>query len=96
MFESKNSFRDRIALHDLIMEKTGGNPPCQNFPDAFNANKDEIHLATYAKSLCAECPVKRACAEYAIKHESEGFWGGLTARERKSLRAKGQETSLAV
>lgn len=39
-----------------------------------------------AKSLCAACPVREKCLEWAIKREEFGVWGGTTARERASLR----------
>jgi hypothetical protein len=38
------------------------------------------------RRVCANCPVKIECAEFAIKHERFGFWGGLTAMERHSRR----------
>ena len=38
------------------------------------------------RRVCANCPVKVECAEFAIKHERFGFWGGLTAMERNSIR----------
>jgi hypothetical protein len=38
------------------------------------------------RRICANCPVKVECAEFAIKHERFGFWGGLTAMERNSIR----------
>ena len=39
------------------------------------------------RRICANCPVKVECAEFAIKHERFGFWGGLTAMERHSIRS---------
>ena len=39
------------------------------------------------RRVCANCPVKVECAEFAIKHERFGFWGGLTAMERHSIRS---------
>lgn len=39
-----------------------------------------------AKTICATCPVKEQCLEFAIKNdERDGVWGGLTAKERKAL-----------
>ena len=38
------------------------------------------------RRVCANCPVKIECAEFAIKHERFGFWGGLTAMERHTIR----------
>ncbi|MHB1475644.1 MAG: WhiB family transcriptional regulator [Dermatophilaceae bacterium] len=37
---------------------------------------------------CRTCPVRRACAEYAIGHERLGYWGGLSANERISIRRR--------
>ena len=39
------------------------------------------------RRVCANCPVKVECAEFAIKHERFGFWGGLTAMERHTIRS---------
>jgi WhiB family redox-sensing transcriptional regulator len=39
-----------------------------------------------AKAVCASCPVKRKCFEWALAvHEPYGIWGGATASERASL-----------
>lgn len=38
------------------------------------------------RRICQNCPVVVECAEFAIKHERFGFWGGLTAMERQSYR----------
>ncbi|GAB2719148.1 WhiB family transcriptional regulator [Kitasatospora kifunensis] len=37
-----------------------------------------------AKTVCARCPVRAACLEYALDaRERYGVWGGLTAEERR-------------
>lgn len=42
--------------------------------------------AEAAKAVCALCPVREACLEYAISaREKDGVWGGLTARERRRV-----------
>lgn len=42
--------------------------------------------AEEAKAVCALCPVREACLEYAITaREKDGVWGGLTARERRRI-----------
>ncbi len=41
-----------------------------------------------AKSICAGCPVRIQCLEYAIHvDERYGIWGGLNQDERRLLRA---------
>jgi WhiB family transcriptional regulator, redox-sensing transcriptional regulator len=39
-----------------------------------------------AKQVCAGCPVRRECLEYAVAvDERYGVWGGLTHDERRHL-----------
>jgi WhiB family redox-sensing transcriptional regulator len=39
-----------------------------------------------AKRVCAECPVKAECLEYALTHRIEhGVWGGCSERERRRM-----------
>ncbi|MBK6501453.1 MAG: WhiB family transcriptional regulator [Candidatus Microthrix parvicella] len=41
-----------------------------------------------AKAVCAECPVRQDCLEFAISvREKEGVWGGATAAERRAALA---------
>lgn len=41
-----------------------------------------------AKSICNSCTHKFECAEWGIKHERFGIWGGLTVSELKLIRRK--------
>ncbi|MDX1658061.1 MAG: WhiB family transcriptional regulator [Nitriliruptorales bacterium] len=42
-----------------------------------------------AKRICAACPVREECLEYALGNEERfGIWGGLSERERRRLRKK--------
>lgn len=39
-----------------------------------------------AKHICAKCPVRSQCLDYALEnHERFGIWGGLTVAERQRL-----------
>ena len=39
-----------------------------------------------AKAICARCPVREECLEYALRNrEPHGIWGGLNEVERKAL-----------
>jgi hypothetical protein len=41
-----------------------------------------------ARRVCAACPVRQPCLDYAISNRiSHGIWGGLTERERRALRS---------
>lgn len=43
-----------------------------------------------AKQVCAECPVRAACLEYALEKRLDyGVWGGMSAKERIVLRRQG-------
>ena len=40
-----------------------------------------------ARALCAKCPARAPCLEYALDNrESFGIWGGTSERERRKLR----------
>lgn len=42
-----------------------------------------------AKETCGGCPLKQACAEFAIKEKViEGVWGGLSEEDRKFMRKR--------
>lgn len=42
-----------------------------------------------AQRVCAGCPVRAACGEYAIRaNEKQGVWGGLSAVERRRIRSR--------
>jgi WhiB family redox-sensing transcriptional regulator len=42
-----------------------------------------------AKEVCAWCPVRRECLIFALATpERYGIWGGLTARERTTLKRR--------
>jgi WhiB family redox-sensing transcriptional regulator len=39
-----------------------------------------------AKAICARCPVRAECVEYALDtREAYGIWGGLTEDERRAM-----------
>lgn len=39
-----------------------------------------------AKQVCAGCPVRRECRQYALEsQEPYGLWGGLSEAEREAL-----------
>jgi len=40
-----------------------------------------------AAELCATCPVREECLDYALSDPTlDGFWAGTTAQERKRMR----------
>lgn len=75
--------KDWKALSNAI-DEADREVPCQNFPEAFFPEVGEA--AYYAKAMCSDCPVRAQCAEYGVKWETYGIWGGLAPRERDKLR----------
>jgi hypothetical protein len=48
-----------------------------------------------ARRICADCPVKEPCLEYALYNRIEhGVWGGASERERRRI-ARRRRTSRA-
>ena len=56
-------------------------------PDLFSGEIRES--TTAAKRICAACPVRTKCLEHALRNrEHHGVWGGLSARQRRTLLEK--------
>lgn len=67
-----------------------GKPMSMFFPsiNEFEAH-DSTHVYDAARALCAACPVRQECLDYALAHfEQHGLWGGLTPRERRQTRRR--------
>jgi WhiB family redox-sensing transcriptional regulator len=46
-----------------------------------------------AKRVCAACPVRQECLDYALRvREQYGIWGGLTEVERRALASERRAT----
>lgn len=49
-----------------------------------------------ATGICARCPVKEPCLEYALYHHiKHGVWGGTSERERRRIARRRHSLSLA-
>ena len=61
-------------------------------PTIFYPPSDEE--ADEAKAICAVCPVREPCLEYALANrERDGIWGGRTERERRRLVRQRRKTA---
>lgn len=74
--EEDFSWRDRAACkgHDreLFFEEHG---------------KSTKSVTGEAKRICAGCPVKEPCLEYALRSQMVvGTWGGTSGRDRRRIR----------
>lgn len=64
---------------------------CEGKPRLFfvadaNAPADDPIWAE-AKAICAGCPVRLDCLDYAMRNrETDGVWGGLDPAQRRKLR----------
>lgn len=68
-----------------------GTEPCQQMdPELFfeESNYGAAVLAPLLKRVCEGCPILFECREHAVAHEEFGFWGGMSARERKIERRR--------
>jgi len=55
-------------------------------PDLFFPDHGDMETVRAAKRICASCPVRTECAEYAIRtNQTYGIWGGMAP---KTLRAE--------
>ena len=60
----------------------------QTDPEAFFPEKGGS--TREAKRICSGCDVRAECLEYALAHDERfGIWGGLSERERRRLKRRG-------
>lgn len=58
---------------------------CNNHPPAVFFPSDGVGVEV-AKKICATCPVKDQCLEYALDQRIDhGVWGGASERQRRRL-----------
>lgn len=58
---------------------------CRNEPPARFFPSDGVGVEA-ARQLCATCPVKSPCLEYALRNRIDhGVWGGASERERRRI-----------
>jgi WhiB family redox-sensing transcriptional regulator len=56
-------------------------------PAIFFPARNEPDSGILAKKICAGCPVRKSCLQWALYYnEREGVWGGESARTRRLLR----------
>ncbi|MGW6207010.1 WhiB family transcriptional regulator [Streptomyces sp. NPDC055089] len=77
---------DQTWQADAVCQSTEYNPVD---PELFFPEPDETGKISAAKSLCAQCPVRRTCLDSALEGgDADGIRGGLTEEERKPLHEK--------
>ncbi|MGH8328620.1 MAG: WhiB family transcriptional regulator [Steroidobacteraceae bacterium] len=74
-------------LHTLELPEFMSRGVCaETDPEAFFPDKGDSTAA--AKRVCAGCPVRAECLEYALQRgERYGVWGGTSERQRRAILA---------
>jgi WhiB family redox-sensing transcriptional regulator len=58
---------------------------CRDHPPATFFPSDGVGVEV-ARRICASCPVKSPCLEYALRNGVDhGVWGGASERERRRI-----------
>ena len=58
---------------------------CREIPPAVFFPSDGVGVEA-ARRICATCPVKEPCLEYALAFRIDhGVWGGCSERERRRI-----------
>ncbi|UQN31635.1 WhiB family transcriptional regulator [Brachybacterium kimchii] len=58
------------------------------FPGQFDSG-----TAKAAKQVCAKCPVREACLEWAVTEVEHGIWGGTTDQQRRRIRRERKDAA---
>lgn len=53
-------------------------------PEAFFTFESSVDRRMLAR-ICAECPVRAECLDYALRNDMHGYWGGTTRFERRKM-----------
>jgi WhiB family redox-sensing transcriptional regulator len=55
-------------------------------PNYFEKRSEKLAREAVAKAVCARCPVRPECLEFALSvNDPHGIWGGLNEMERRAL-----------
>ena len=58
-------------------------------PDQGESELEKQSREARAKAICQRCPVAEPCLEFAMEtNQKYGIWGGLTDKERASLKRR--------
>lgn len=58
-------------------------------PHPFYPHPGDEEGTAMAKAICATCPVREECLEFAMRtNDQYGIQGGMTAKERQALRRR--------
>lgn len=81
-----------VGLHAMMSKDLYDQAACKDmdtdmfFKTVYELEIEGIPIKTLRR-VCASCPIRVECAEYAFQHEQYGTWGALTQEERVLIRA---------
>lgn len=90
---------------DIPLHLKSGPALCKGFPiDTFipdihsgMTKKKRDEKEVYPKSICASCPLKITCLNYALEDEATvGIWGGTNELERDTIRKERRHLKLVT
>jgi WhiB family redox-sensing transcriptional regulator len=62
--------------HEALCAQIGGDAW---FPESGGGTRDP-------KRVCARCPLRAPCLEYALENDEPGVWGGTSEAERRRMK----------
>ena len=69
-------------------------PECNDQCIDGRKEKGRNERVNQARALCAGCPVRKQCLQFAmVTMQLDGVWGGKTERERQDMRSIGKAVS---
>ena len=77
------SWQEHAACTSAVVDPEWFFPP----PPAAGQPHPRV-FAAQARQVCAGCPVRVACQEYALHEPVQGIWGGLSDDERDVMRRR--------
>jgi WhiB family redox-sensing transcriptional regulator len=79
---SKGTLRRGVIVMDTHWMADG---KCRNLSPEVFFPSDGVGVEL-ARQICADCPVREPCLEYALYHRIDhGVWGGASERERQRI-----------
>lgn len=84
------------SLEELEREEWQEQAACRAYentlffgPDSSESELEKQGREARAKAICQTCPVLEPCLEFAMEtNQKYGIWGGLTDKERASLKRR--------
>ena len=82
-----DTFEDRVDWQEDALCR--GYENIVFFGDEGESELEKQGREARAKAICKTCPVLEPCLEFAMEtNQKYGIWGGLTAKERASLKRR--------